>query len=237
MCALGRALHARRPLGRSRQHRGEGADGGGCHPLRPRCLPDPRARPACRRAPELIVRLLLALAAVLAVTVGRGRSRRCDAAGRRDRPGPRSAGQPPDRADRARLRDAEDQGRGRHARRRLRHDGGGAQPRDLPAPADAPRAGRRAGRDDAKPDRRHEHRQRRPRRDREPCRRGPVPADPCRRRPVLVGARDAHAVPGAPARAGRTTSTTAVAQRREPCSASSSPRSASPTAASRSDPT
>ena len=46
----------------------------------------------------------------------------------------------------------------------------------------------------------HEHRQRRPRRDREPGRRGAVPPDPCRRRPVLGGAGDAHAVSGAPGR-------------------------------------
>ena len=57
---------------------------------------------------------------------------------------------------------------------------------------------RREGRHDANEDGRHEHRQRRACADREPCGRGALPPHPRRRLDRPGGARDAHALPGAP---------------------------------------
>ena len=119
------------------------------------------------------------------------------ASGRRYRSRPRPPCQLRDRADRARLVDAEDQGRRRHARGRQRAPRGGAQPARRAPAAHAPRARRRQGRHDADEDGRHEHRQRRARADREPCGRGALPPHPRGRLDRPGGARHAHALPSA----------------------------------------
>ena len=135
---------------RSRQHCGEGADGGGRGPVRPRRLRHPRSRAANSRASPVtrMDRSSVLLAAFALATLASSATAGSPPRLSSSTPA-RPTGQPPDGADRAGLGDQEDQGRRWHERRRLGHDGGPAQPRDLASRAGAARAGGCSCRDDA----------------------------------------------------------------------------------------
>ena len=202
LCALGAACMLAALAVDLEQHGCQGPDGCCRDPVRARRLHDARAR-ASNRRPSPLIPTDHRGAPRSAHSGRRSRRRPRQRAPRPvvvDRPRPRSAGQPPDRADRAGLGDPEDQGRRRHERRRLGHDGGAAQSRDLAPRAGTARAGGRSRRDDAHPHRGHEHRQRRPRRDRQPRRCGSLPPHPRRRRIVVRRAGLAHAVSRVPGR-------------------------------------
>ena len=129
------------------------------------------------------------VAALLVVPAAAGKA----GCGRRRRPWPRPACQLGHRADRPGLGRAEDQGRRGHERRRQRPARGGAQPPGETAAAHAARASRCQGRHDSDDDDGHEHGERRPCADREPCGRGAVPPDPRGRLHRSLGSRHACA--------------------------------------------